>query len=103
MFAIVEIGGLQYRVAQSDVLRVPLLRANVGEEVTFSTVLAAGEGSSMRIGTPHVSDSSVTAKVLSHGRAEKVVVFHKKRRKGYRKRNGHRQHFTEIEVSSIAV
>jgi large subunit ribosomal protein L21 len=101
MFAIVEVGGFQYRVQQSDVLRVPLMAGNVGEEVSLS-VLAAGEGSTIKIGTPTLS-GTVKAKILSHGRAEKVVVFHKKRRKGYRKRNGHRQHFTEIEVGSIAI
>jgi large subunit ribosomal protein L21 len=101
MFAIVEVGGFQYRVQQSDVLRVPLIAGNVGEEVSLS-VLAAGEGSTIKIGTPTLS-GTVKAKILSHGRAEKVVVFHKKRRKGYRKRNGHRQHFTEIEVGSIAI
>jgi large subunit ribosomal protein L21 len=101
MFAIVQVGGFQYRVQQSDVLRVPLMKGNVGEEISLA-VLAAGEGNTMSIGTPTLP-GAVKATILSHGRAEKVIVFHKKRRKGYRKRNGHRQHFTEIQVNSIAM
>jgi large subunit ribosomal protein L21 len=102
MFAVVNIGGFQYRVKPSDVVRVPLLQANVGDEVTLSEILAAGEGANVRIGAPTLS-GSVKATVLAHGKAEKVVVFHKKRRKGYRKKNGHRQHYTDIKISNIAV
>lgn len=101
MFAIVEIAGFQYRVQPSETLNVPLMQANIGDEVKFSNILAMGEGSNVRIGAPYVQ-GSVTAKVLGHDRAETVVVFHKKRRKGYRKRNGHRQHFTQIQISAIA-
>lgn len=100
MFAVVEIAGFQYRVSPSATVTVPLLEANVGDEVTFSNILAAGEGSNVRIGAPYVQ-GKVTAKVIAHGKSEKVVVFHKKRRKGYRKRNGHRQHFTQIQISAI--
>lgn len=101
MFAIVEIAGFQYRVRPSETLTVPLMQANVGEEVKFSNILAIGDGANVRIGAPYVP-GSVTAKVLAHDRAETVVIFHKKRRKGYRKRNGHRQHYTQIQISSIA-
>lgn len=102
MFAVVEIAGFQYRVQPSDVLTVPRMDAEVGSSVSFTTILAAGEGSNVRIGAPTVS-GSVTATVLAHGKAEKVVVFHKKRRKGYRKKNGHRQHFTQVQIGNIAV
>jgi large subunit ribosomal protein L21 len=101
MFAVVEIAGFQYRVKPSDTLTVALLQAKVGDEVKFSNILAVGEGSDVRIGAPYV-EGNVTAKVIAHGRAETVVVFHKKRRKGYRKRNGHRQHYTQIQISAIA-
>ncbi|TAE29079.1 MAG: 50S ribosomal protein L21 [Candidatus Kapaibacterium sp.] len=101
MFAVVEIAGFQYRVHPTETLTVPLMQAKVGEEVTFSNILAMGEGANVRIGAPYVQ-GSVTAKVVAHGRAETVVIFHKKRRKGYRKRNGHRQHYTQIQISSIA-
>jgi large subunit ribosomal protein L21 len=100
MFAVVEIAGFQYRVQPSDTLTVPKLEAEVGSDISFTKILAAGEGSNVRIGAPTVS-GSVTAKVLEHGKAEKVVVFHKKRRKGYRKKNGHRQHFTRIQINSV--
>ncbi len=100
MFAVVEIAGFQYRVKHSDVLTVPLLKGNVGDELTFSNVLAGGEGSNVSFGA---INGSVKAKVLAHGRAEKVIVFHKKRRKGYRKRNGHRQYTTQIQISNIAL
>lgn len=102
MYAVVEIGGFQYRVKSSDIVTVPLLSNNVGDEVSFTHIVAAGEGSNIRIGTPTLS-GKVTAKVLGHGKAEKVVVFHKKRRKGYRKKNGHRQHYTQIQIGNIAV
>jgi large subunit ribosomal protein L21 len=102
MFAIVEVGGFQYRIKQSDVVRVPLMQANVGEEVTLSNILAAGEGANIRVGAPTLN-GAVKATVMAHGKAEKVIVFHKKRRKGYRKKNGHRQHFTDLQISSIAV
>jgi large subunit ribosomal protein L21 len=102
MFAVVNIGGFQYRIKQSDVVRVPLMQANVGDEVTISNILAAGEGATFRVGTPTLS-GSVKATVLAHGKAEKVIVFHKKRRKGYRKKNGHRTHYTDIKISAIAV
>jgi large subunit ribosomal protein L21 len=102
MFAIVEVAGFQYRVQKSDVLTVPVLVGKeVGSEVSFK-VLAAGEGSSLKVGAPYLQ-GSVTAKVTSHGKAEKVIVFHKKRRKGYRKRNGHRQHTMQVEITNIAV
>jgi large subunit ribosomal protein L21 len=102
MFAIVEISGFQYRVQKSDVVRVPLMQASVGEEVTLSNILAAGEGSNVTIGAPTLG-GSVKATVMAHGKAEKIIVFHKKRRKGYRKKNGHRQHFTDLQISSIAL
>ncbi|MBD1210026.1 MAG: 50S ribosomal protein L21 [Ignavibacteria bacterium] len=102
MFAVVEIAGFQYRVQPSDKLTVPKMDAEVGSAISLTNILAAGEGANVRIGAPTLS-GSVTATILAHGKAEKVVVFHKKRRKGYRKKNGHRQHFTQIQIGAIAV
>ena len=102
MFAVVEIAGFQYRVQPSDTLTVPKMDAEVGSAISLTNILAAGEGANVRIGAPTLS-GSVTATILAHGKAEKVVVFHKKRRKGYRKKNGHRQSFTKIKIESIAV
>lgn len=102
MFAVVEIAGFQYRVQPSDIVTVPLLKKNIGDEFTFDSVLVAGDGSQVSVGAPKAK-ATVKATVLAHGKAEKVIVFHKKRRKGYRKKNGHRQHFTKIQIGDIAL
>ncbi|MFP4370109.1 MAG: 50S ribosomal protein L21 [Bacteroidota bacterium] len=100
MYAVVEIAGQQYELKQNDVLTVSRLQGEPGDTVEFSNILAVhGEGDT-KIGAPYV-DGSVNATIVEHGRGEKVIVFHKKRRKGYRKLNGHRQHFTKIEVTGI--
>ena len=102
MFAIVEIGGQQFEVQDNAVIKAPLLTGNPGDTVTFDKVYFAGEGTDVKIGTPTIS-GSVTAKILSHGKDPKVLVFHKKRRKGYRKLNTSRAHFTKIEVTGIKI
>lgn len=103
MYAIVEIAGNQYRVQQSDVIDVPLLKdKNVGDSVEFTNILAAGDDADLKVGAPYLT-GSVTGKVVEHGRGTKVIVFHKKRRKGYRKKNGHRQDFTQIAIDTISV
>lgn len=102
MFAIVEISAQQFRVQPSEVIDVPKLPGNVGDEVTFSNILVAGDATSIKVGTPSIG-GNVTAKILEHGKGEKIIVFKKKRRKGYRKKNGHRQHFTTIEITNIAL
>jgi large subunit ribosomal protein L21 len=100
MFAVVEITGQQFEVRPQDVVMVPLLDGNPGDVVTFDKVLAGGEDNSVNIGTPYIT-GSVTAKIIEHGKDTKILVFHKKRRKGYRKLNGHRQHFSKIEITGI--
>jgi large subunit ribosomal protein L21 len=102
MQAIVEIAGKQFNVKQNDKIVVPLLDAKPEETVKFTNILAAVDGDSTRIGSPTLS-GSVSAKVLEHGRGDKVLVFKKKRRKGYQKMNGHRQDFTKIEITNITV
>ena len=102
MFAVVDIAGFQEKVSEGDKLRVPLLSEKEGGKVTFDKVLLVSKSDSdVKIGTPYVSGASVEAKVLSHGKDKKIRVFKMKRRKRYRRTQGHRQDFTEIEVTKI--
>jgi large subunit ribosomal protein L21 len=101
MFAVIKTGGKQYRVSAGDRLKVESLRAAVGEQVRLSDVLALGEGSDVRVGTPLVADASVTATVLSHGRHPKITIFKMRRRKHFQKHAGHRQDFTELQIDKI--
>ena len=102
MFAVVEIAGQQYKVSKADRIYVPLLESEVGAKVTFEKVLLLGDEKSTKIGTPVISGSVVEATVLEHVRDDKVIVFKKKRRKGYKVRRGHRQHYTEIEITKVS-
>ena len=101
MYAVVEIAGKQFKVAPSEKIKVPLLSAEVGQEVKFDKVLLVSDNGSVKVGNPSVEGTKVEAKVLSHGKDEKVIVFKKKRRKGYRVKRGHRQGYTEIEITGI--
>ncbi len=100
MYAIIEQGGKQYKVSEGDVIRVELLEAEAGD-VVAAKVLAVGEGESLKIGNPTVEGASVSLKVVEHGKAKKIVVFHYKAKKNIRKKNGHRQPFTKVVVESI--
>jgi len=100
MFAVVEIGGMQFEVKPNEILRVPLLKGNPGEAVEFTNILLGDDNKGVKVGEPFIA-GTIKAKILEHGKDEKVLVFHKKRRKGYRKLNGHRQHFTKIEITDI--
>ena len=102
MYAVIKTGGKQYRVAAGEKIKVEQIPAEVGAEITLDQVLMVGEGESVKIGTPLVSGATVTAKVLAHGRGDKVQIFKMRRRKHYQKHQGHRQGFTEIEISGIA-
>jgi large subunit ribosomal protein L21 len=102
MFAIVDIAGFQEKVSEGMKLMVPTLKADEGKTVSFDKVLlVAKSDSDVKIGTPLVSGASVDAKVLTHGRGEKIRVFKMKRRKRYRRTQGHRQNFTQIEITKI--
>ena len=100
MYAVIQTGGKQYRVSPGDILRVEKLPADKGSTVTFSEVLMVG-GDTVRVGAPTVTGASVVAKVVTHDRAKKIIVFKLKRRKNYRRKKGHRQLFTEIQINSI--
>lgn len=102
MYAVIRTGGKQYRVAAGDKLKVEKLAADVGAEVTLESVLALGEGASLKVGAPLVAGAAVKATVLGHGLGEKVKIFKLRRRKHYTKSQGHRQPYTEIEITGIS-
>ena len=101
MFAIVEIAGKQYKVENEQELFVNKLSNESGDSLSFDKVLLVDNDGKAKIGKPTVKGASVSAKVLEHVKGDKVIVFKKKRRKGYQKRNGHRQDFTKIQIESI--
>ncbi len=100
MYAVIETGGKQYRVAVGDKVKVEKLVAAEGESVDLGRVLMIQDGGKVQVGKPAL-DSKVTAKVVAHGRGDKVRIFKMKRRKHYRKQAGHRQDFTELEITAI--
>jgi large subunit ribosomal protein L21 len=101
MYAIVDIAGQQFKVEKDHTIFVHRLANNEGENVKFDTVLLIEKNGSVTVGAPTVSGASVSAKVLSHLKGDKVIVFKKKRRKGYQKSNGHRQQFSKIVIEGI--
>jgi large subunit ribosomal protein L21 len=103
MYAVFRTGGKQFRAEPGRRLLIPVLAAEPGDTVTFEDVLVAGDGDNVSIGLPLVSGASVKAEVLRHGRDKKVIIFKRKRRKNYRKKQGHRQGFTEIRVAEVVM
>ena len=101
MYAIVEIAGQQFKVEKDQKLFVHRLENAEGDSVSFDKVLLIDNDGKVQVGTPIIEEAKVTAKVLKHIKGEKVIVFKKKRRKGYAKRNGHRQQFTQIQIEAI--
>jgi large subunit ribosomal protein L21 len=101
MIAVVDILGQQFKVTENTKYYVPRLRQEPESEVTFDQVLLLSDGEKTKVGSPLVKDAKVTAKVLEHTKDNKVLVFKKKKRKGYQKMNGHRQQLTKIEVTKI--
>ena len=101
MYAVIKTGGKQYKVAPGENLKVEQIPADVGAEVILDQVLMVGEGESVRLGQPTVAGATVKATVVAHGRGDKVRIFKMQRRKHYRKSQGHRQNFTEIEILGI--
>ena len=102
MFAVIQTGGKQYRVAQGDRLRVEKLPGDVGAAVTFDKVLLVG-GDSVKVGTPLVTGAKVSAEIVAQGRDKKIIVFKFRRRKNYRRKQGHRQPFTEQKITGVSV
>ena len=101
MYVIISIAGKQYKVSKGQILRIPKINKELGETLKIDRVLFLDDGKSIHIGKPNLKDSSVTANIISHGRDRKILVYKKKRRKGYERKNGHRQDFTEIEIKDI--
>ncbi len=102
MYAVIKAGGKQYRVASGEKLKIETVVAEIGSEIVLDQVLMVADGEKVTLGTPTLSGASVKAKVISHGRADKVHIFKMRRRKHYRKSQGHRQNYTEIEILGIA-
>ncbi|HOZ83132.1 MAG TPA: 50S ribosomal protein L21 [Bacteroidia bacterium] len=101
MYAIVNILGQQFKVEEKQQIFVHRLEGAEGEEVKFNDVLLVDNGGNIKVGKPSLSNASVSAKIISHVKGDKVLVFKKKRRKGYKKMNGHRQYMSKIEINSI--
>jgi large subunit ribosomal protein L21 len=101
MYAIVNIAGKQFKVAKDQYIYAPKLEGDAGSAVSFDNVLLVDNGSGVQIGAPTVKGATVSGKILEHVKGNKVIVFKKKRRKGYVKKNGHRQQFTKVQIESI--
>lgn len=101
MYAILATGGKQYRVQEGDILFVEKLVADVDSQVEFTDVLAVSKDGKLTVGSPLVEGAKVTASVVKHGKAKKIIVFKFKRKKDYRKKQGHRQPYTQIKIEKI--
>lgn len=101
MYAVIKTGGKQYRVAAGQKLKIEQIPADIGQEISLDQVLSVGEGESLQIGGPFVDGATVTATVLAQGRHDKIKVFKMRRRKGYRRTQGHRQNYTEIRIEAV--
>jgi large subunit ribosomal protein L21 len=102
MYAIVDIAGKQFKVTQDQFVYAPLMAGEEGASVEFSNVLLIGDDKGAEVGAPTLKGAKVTGKILGHVKGDKVIVFKKKRRKGYKKSNGHRQDFTKLLIEGIS-
>ncbi|OIQ53620.1 50S ribosomal protein L21 [Neomoorella thermoacetica] len=103
MYAIIMTGGKQYRVSEGDTLQVEKLPAEVGEKVVLDKVLAVGEGADLKVGNPYVEGAKVTASVQAQDKAPKIIVFKYKPKKNYRRKQGHRQPYTQLQIEKIEI
>ncbi|AQS51334.1 50S ribosomal protein L21 [Paenalcaligenes hominis] len=101
MYAVIKTGGKQYRVAVGQKLKIEQIPADIGQEISLDQVLSVGEGDTLKIGAPFVDGAKVTATVLAQGRHDKIKIFKMRRRKGYRRTQGHRQNYTEIRIEAV--
>jgi len=102
MYAVIETGGKQYRVSQGDVIRVEKLKVETGNRMEFDKVLVVGSGSSVQVGAPYLDAAKVVGSVVEHGKGEKVIIFKYKAKKDYRKKRGHRQPYTMVQIDVIS-
>ncbi|PIU54699.1 MAG: 50S ribosomal protein L21 [Deltaproteobacteria bacterium CG07_land_8_20_14_0_80_38_7] len=103
MYAVITTGGKQYKVKEGEKVRVEKLEGNVGDTLTFDKVLFIGTDAEPKIGAPYLDGVKVDAKISAQDRARKIIVYKKKRRKGFEKRSGHRQPYTELEITKIVM
>ncbi len=101
MYAIIRTGGKQFRAEPGQTIRIPALAAEVGQTVTFDEVLLAESDGEVRVGRPTIEGAAVEGEVVAHGKGEKIIIFKHKRRKNYRRKQGHRQKFTEVRIDEI--
>jgi large subunit ribosomal protein L21 len=101
MYAVIKTGGKQYKVAAGEKIKVEQIAAEVGQEIVINEVLALGSGAELKVGTPLVEGATVTATVVAQGKHDKVRIFKMRRRKHYQKRQGHRQTYTELQISAV--
>ena len=101
MYAVIRTGGKQYKVASGEKIKVEQIAADVGQEIVIDQVLAVGNGAELQVGSPLVAGASVKATVVAQGKHDKVHIFKMRRRKHYRKSQGHRQTFTELQISAV--
>jgi large subunit ribosomal protein L21 len=103
MYAIIKSGDKQFRAEPGTTIRVPSIAADVGASVTFVEVLLAGDGEDVHVGSPALDGATVTGEVVAHGKHRKVIIFKRKKRKNYRRKQGHRQKYTEVRIDEIHV
>jgi len=101
MYAVVRTGGKQYRVSKGDKLKIEKIPGQAGEDVNFDDILMIGGGEDVKVGTPRIDGATVSARILEQDRSKKIVVFKFKRRKGYKRTQGHRQFYTRVEIAGI--
>ncbi len=101
MYAVIKTGGKQYKVAAGERIKVEQIAANVGQEIVIAQVLAVGSGADLKVGSPLVAGASVNATVVAQGKHDKVLIFKMRRRKHYRKSQGHRQTYTELQINAV--
>ncbi|SLM29071.1 50S ribosomal subunit protein L21 [Desulfamplus magnetovallimortis] len=103
MYAVIKTGGKQYKVQEGDVLRFEKLEGDTGSQIEFNDVLLYSDGENLTLGAPVIESAVVTGEIVEQAKAKKILVFKYKRRKGYRKMKGHRQHYTAVKINSIAI
>ncbi len=103
MYAVIRTGGKQYKIQEEQVLRIEKLDGSEGSEIEFGDILMYSDGETVTLGNPVIENASVKAHIIEQGRGKKQIVFKYKRRKGYRRMKGHRQHYTEVKIDSIQI
>jgi len=102
MYAVIKTGGKQYRVKEGDVIKLEMLSADVGNEISFADVLMLADGDNITCGSPFIANAAVTAEVIAHGRHKKIKIIKFRRRKHHMKQMGHRQYFTQVKITAVS-